>query len=166
MNTMSPAEYLAALLALEAGLSEQIGAAKQAVLDRAAEVDAERFKTPYGPVTIATRKGKVRITDPAAFLAWVKEHRPDEVVVTEQVRDSYTKSVLEDRLVVMRGEVFDSTTGEPVEWAALGPDGNPYATWTASADQKEAKETARSLFREHGPRLATNLRQITTGEEA
>lgn len=166
MSTMSPAEYLAALLALEAGLKEQIGAAKRAVLDRAQEVDAERFKTPYGPVTVATRKGKVGISDPDAFLAWVKEHRPDEVVVTEQVRESYVKSVLEDRLVVMRGEVFDSKTGEPVEWATLGPDGNPYTTWTASEQQKEAKETARALFRDHGPELAVNLRQITTGEEA
>lgn len=164
--SMAPAEYLAALLALEAGLKEQIAAAKQAVLDRAKEVDAERFKTPYGPVTIAARKGRVRISDPEAFLAWVKQERPNEVVVTEQVRPAYEKAVLEDRLVVMRGEVFDSHTGEPVEWANLGPDGAPYATWTASAAQKEAKEYARELFRMHGPELATNLRQITTGEES
>lgn len=164
MSDLSPAEYLAALLALEAGLKTQIGEAKRAVLTRAEESDAERFKTPYGPVTVAARDAKVEITSPQAFLAWVKENRPDEVV--EDVRDSYRKSVLEDRLVVMKGDVYDSHTGEQVEWAALGEPGAPYATWTASAKQHETKDAARVLFRDRAEVLARSLRQITEGDDA
>jgi len=163
MNHLPPAEYLAALLALEAGLKEQIGEAKRAVLARAEETDADRFKTPYGPVTIGQREGKIEVTNEAAFLAWVKENRPDEIV--EEVRPSYRKSVLEDRLVVLKGEVFDKETGEPVPWAELGPAGAPYPTWTSTAKQRESKEAARILFRERAEVLAGALRQITDGTE-
>lgn len=159
MKDISPPEYLAALLALEAGLKEQIGEAKRAVLARAEEVDADRFKTPYGPVTIGQREGKIEVTDEAAFLRWVKENRPDEIV--EEVRASYRKSVLEDRLVVLKGEVFDKETGEPVPWAELGSPGAPYPTWTSTAAQRQAKEAARALFRERAQILAGSLRQIT-----
>ena len=43
---MNPAEYLAALKALEAGLKDQIEVAKRAVLDAAVQAGPARFTTP------------------------------------------------------------------------------------------------------------------------
>jgi hypothetical protein len=58
-------------------------------------------------------KPTLRVTDPAAFLAWVAEHRPDEVVTPPPpppppplVRSSFTAAVLE------QGGVVDTATGE------------------------------------------------------
>lgn len=45
-----------------------------------------------GTVTLTDGKTGARVTDEAAFTAWVRKHRPDEIV--ETVRPSYQKAVL------------------------------------------------------------------------
>ena len=162
---MNPAEYLAALKALEAGLKDQIRAAEDAVLATAEQAGAERFTTPYGPITVARRGGGVEVIDEAAFTAWCEEHLPDAVETIRRVRPQTATAALA-RLTVMRGAVYDTVTGEEVEWAGIAAPGDPYVTWPASAAQKETKEMARLLFEDRALGLAAGLRELTGGEAA
>lgn len=80
--------------------------------------------TPVGWVT-RTKPTKTKpapkVTDPAGFLRWVEEHRPDEIVTpAPQVRSSFVAAVLAD------GGVTDTATGElvlpdGVEWVTPEP---------------------------------------------
>lgn len=78
--------------------------------------------TPDGPVDAGTvtltkpskPKRARRVTDRDAFLAYVKEHRPDEVIHTEAVRSSYEAAVLARPEADDNGEVIDNPPG--VEW--------------------------------------------------
>jgi hypothetical protein len=68
---------------------------------------------PIGKVTMKNAAMYWSISDPAAFLAWVTEHRPDEVVNTPSVNAAFQKVVLDlakrktgDREVIdIQGEV-------------------------------------------------------------
>lgn len=159
---MNPAELLAALKALRAGLDDRIKVAEAAVLDVAERDGAERFTTPYGPITVSRKKGGISITDREAFIAWVDGNIPDAFETIVQVRPATEKAIVQ-RLTVMRGEVYDSVTGEAVEWAEPTPDGDPYTAWPASAQQREAKDMARLLFEDRAGALAAGLRELTGG---
>lgn len=70
--------------------------------------------TAVGTVTITQGRESLRVTDEAAFLAWVKEHRPDQVETVERVHKAYRKHVLDD--VKDGGELPPGVTyvvGEP-----------------------------------------------------
>ena len=162
---MNPAEYLAALKALEHGLREQIDLAERAVLDTAAAVGGERFTTPYGPVVVARKDGGVVVTDEHAFTAWCEANLPDAIETIRRVRPQTAKAALA-RLVVMKGQVFDNQTGEEVPWAAVTDPGKPYVSWPASAAQRETKIMARLLFEDRALGLAAGLRELTGGETA
>ena len=81
--------------------------------------------TPNGEVEVGTitktkptaAKAVRRVTDPAAFLAWVKATRPDEVVTTEHVRESFQQVLLNKPEVDENGEVIDNPPG--VEWVEV-----------------------------------------------
>ena len=45
-----------------------------------------------GAVTMTDPKPAYRVTDRDAFRAWVKDHRPDEIVIIESVRSSYEQA--------------------------------------------------------------------------
>lgn len=162
---MNPAEYLAALKALETGLRDQIEQAERAVLTAAQDVGAERFSTPYGPVTVARRAGGIEVIDDAAFLDWCEANLPDAVETVRKVRPQTAKAALA-RLTVMRGLVFDTETGEEVAWAAPTPPGDPYVSWPSSATQRETKIMARLLFEDRALGLAAGLRELTGGTAA
>src|SRR5690625_62490 len=102
---LTPADHLAFLLALEAGLKDQIAKAKRRVLDEAAETRTRSYDTPVGPINITRKDAPIEITDEAALLAWVKEHRPDEVETVERVRPAYMKHLREDRWKIGRAHV-------------------------------------------------------------
>ena len=46
-----------------------------------------------GYVTLTDPEGSYRVTDGEAFRAWVREHRPEEIVAVESVRSSYVRSL-------------------------------------------------------------------------
>jgi hypothetical protein len=55
-----------------------------------------------GYVLLTNPDARWSITDPEAFLAWVMDERPDEIVMVPQVRATFIKAVLEG------GEASDS----------------------------------------------------------
>ena len=72
----------------------------------------------------AKAKAAPAVVDPTAFLAWVRETRPNEVVQppapAEHVRTSYVTAVLAE---VTAGTAYDTDTGLPpgVEWLQREP---------------------------------------------
>lgn len=132
---MNTAEQLMLVKAYIWGLQRIEAQLKARVLDLKAEVGASQFRTPLGPVSVAAPKPKPVITRPEAFLAWVLENRPDEVVT--QVRESFAKAFV-DSLVIDGDEVF-TKDGELVEFAGVDLR-DEYVTATLSAPVKAEAE--------------------------
>lgn len=84
-------------------------------LDRAERDSLAEYMTPGDAITarlgdlklgkVSMREGSLsaRIVDADAFLAWVKQERPDEIVVTESVRELHVKQCMER---VKEGEIL------------------------------------------------------------
>lgn len=117
---MSDPMALARMLAVVSYLSGTLAAARKNELGPEAAA-----AIPVGsrlPVMLAGRNaGFVSVPKPAArpvvadeprFRAWVKANRPDEIVITEQVRDSFTSAVLAS--VKARGGLLDKEAGEVI----------------------------------------------------
>lgn len=64
--------------------------------------------TPIGTVTIGKAAETASVTDARALLAWVKEHRPTEIV--ESVNLAYVDQLRREAKV--HGHAFDKETGE------------------------------------------------------
>jgi hypothetical protein len=65
-------------------------------------------------VSIPHPATRAAVTDPAAFLAWVKANRPDEIEVTESVRPGTQKALL-DSAKAHGGRWLNTATGEMEE---------------------------------------------------
>ena len=132
---MNTAEQLMVVKAYIWGLQRIEAQLKARVIAMKAEVGASQYRTPLGAVSVAVPKPKPVITRPEAFLAWVLENRPDEVVT--QVRDSFAKAFV-DSLVIDGDEVF-TKDGELVEFAGVDQR-DEYVTATLSAAVKAEAE--------------------------
>lgn len=76
--------------------------------------------TVVGSVTLARPAVSASVTDPAAFLAWVMENRPDEVI--SAVRPSFQTAVL--MAAKKAGVAVDPLTGEEIPGVSVA-DGTP-----------------------------------------
>lgn len=132
---MIPAAQHAAFKALKAGVDEAIRLTQDEALEEAARTGADRWRTPYGTVSVAARKDAVEVVDERALLDYVREHAPTELV--EQVRDSFRKALLA-RLTLAGDQVVDATTGEVVPWAGVKPGGQDYLSVRDAGDAKQA----------------------------
>lgn len=90
-------------------------------------VEARVNKESIGTVSVAKGRESFKVTDDAAFLAWVEEHHPTEVETVKKVRDGFRKNL--GQVVKDTGEIPDGV--EPVI-------GDPYVSVRKSADQKAA----------------------------
>lgn len=160
MNPLSNADHLAYLLALQAGLSDQIAKAKRRVIEEANETRARSYDTPVGQINVTRKDAPIEVTDEAALLAWVKQARPDEVETVERVRPAFMRYLREERWTVVKGQVIDTVTGEVVDFAALGDPGEPFVAWPATKTQRAAKQEARLLFEERNALLAPLFAEI------
>lgn len=153
---MKAPDRVAFLTAVMAGAKAELDKAKADVLALGDEVESDKFRSQFGPVVIAHPDPKPVITDPAAFLAWVKTHHPDEV--TETVRPAYASAYLSG-LVVDDGVAVDPGTGEQPEWVGVtSPE--PYVTYPASAPQKAVKAQAVEWFGDRADRVLDAIRHL------
>jgi hypothetical protein len=137
---MTSAERLAALKAIQSAIGDAIDQATKDVELTRAMTGAKSFDTRIGTVSWTVRKPTVTFDD-AALLVWAKENMPHEVEVVERVRDTL-KTTLQKRLYAEDdGTVWDSTTGELVEWAHIKP-GSEYATVRLTQEAKDNARTA------------------------
>lgn len=140
---ITPAQKIAALTAIKAGIDDQIKKAKVEALDTAEQIGVKSFDTGIGGVTVVKGKESVVIDD-VALLPELKEQFPEQVETIERVRPAYLRYLLDEQLVIVAGEVVDKTTGEAVEWASVKPAGDDYITYPASKEATAAKKYARA----------------------
>ena len=94
-----------------------------------------------------------RVTDRDAFVKWIETHRPDEIVTTSSVRESFEKAVRAD------GGVIDEATGEVVEVPGLSlVPGNP--TLTVKLD-RDADRTVMQWMADEGMTAGEFLDEVT-----
>lgn len=101
---MTPIDTYARLKLIELALKRVLPAAADAAEKYREQIRARSVETDMGTVTSVRRK-PVIILDPRAFLQWVTEHRPDELltVVNPAFEKAYTANLRHHD-----GEVFDS----------------------------------------------------------
>lgn len=158
MTEITAAERYAALTALRAGLDDQIARARDEALAEVKHLRKASFTTPYGQVNMTRAEPRVRV-DQAAFLEFVAEHYPDEIVHTPSVRTSFARA-FESELTIVAGTVVHKGTGEVVEFATAGDEGTPVISYPASSEQRDAKALARMLFEDRAAALVTGLREV------
>lgn len=119
--------------------------------------DADGNRVKVGTIRVDQAPTNARVTDEAAFLAWVKVHAPTEVV--ETVRPSYAARVLD--LVKRHGQMPHPATGELVDVPGVSLEvGEPRVVVTpakgaaqalAEAHQRGGLPQWEGLMREIGP---------------
>ena len=137
---MNPAERYARLKLLEIAVKRALPAAAEAAEEYRESVRGNSLETDHGTVSIVRRK-PVPILDPEGFLAWVKEHRPDELV--EHVNPAYEKAFTAALRCV--ADVVVDENGEVVEFATVRRP-RPYLTVKLS---EEAKNQASDSLAAH-----------------
>jgi hypothetical protein len=162
---MSDATKVAALRALRYAIAEIEEGLKGAVLNDYNELDTDRWRTPFGTVSVAHPKRKV-VFDDADFMAWVGQNYPTEIVTPEpvtpppKVRDSFRQAML-TRLVAIDDEtVVDKYTGMVVEWATTALTKAPYVLVTGP-EKDAAIENAVALIAGKLDELTTGLTELT-----
>ena len=133
------ARELALRLAVHKALTDRLKAAR-GQLDEEARRELEpgdrvTVKLPsgerVGSVTLAQGRATARVVDERAFIAWVAEHYPHELV--QAVRESFKRTVLD--MVRHEGGWLDTTTGELVEVPGVEVTvGDPYPTVRLTQD--------------------------------
>lgn len=158
LRALPAAERVAAFTALRAGLDSLIDEAKTDALADVVAMRTASWNTPYGRVNMTRRAEGVEYI-PDAFLSFVREHYPDEIVTTESVRSSFAMAFIAE-CVVVAGVVYHKSGGE-VDFVRVRPEGDPTISYPASSEQRDAKEYARMLFAENADRLLEGLREVT-----
>jgi hypothetical protein len=122
------------------------------------DVGAERVRVTdddganLGAVSLVAGSPKARVVDERAFLAWVVDRYPGEVV--QMVRESFSRMLLEGATAA--GEPIDKSTGEVVPGVEIVA-GEPYLT-------VRPEPTAKARMREM--LLGTGLLQLPAGDAA
>jgi len=115
---------VAVLKALTDQIKETVAQARADVLKQLGAGDRKNAILPdgtsVGTVTVSVREGKVQayVEDEAAFLAWVTEERPDEIIT--EVRSSYRRALLDG--LAKTGEVVPGVSFSRAD------DSEPYVT--------------------------------------
>lgn len=129
-------ERLAALKRLREGVDAAIEVLTDRTKILGEETRADRWRTQFGTVSIATRKPAVYVRDPKAFLEWVREANPG--AIEETVLEAYRRSLLSGlRVREMDGDevVVYPSTAEVLHWAGVKP-GGQYVTVRADDEAK------------------------------
>jgi hypothetical protein len=113
----------AVLKTLADDVGDAITATKDGIRDALAEGDIERLavRLPDGrkvaTIPLCGGEESPRITDPAAFLAWVKQAHPTEI--EETVREGYRRKLLDD--AKKAGRPVDKVTGKTIPGITFEP---------------------------------------------
>lgn len=158
---MTPAERFAALRTLEVAVKEVAASEAETVIQHGSDTGADRWRTAYGTVVIATRDDAPVIADVPGFVAWAKENAPDEV--EETVRAAFTKALLA-RCVVDGDTVIDTMTGEALPFAMVRR-GTAYATTPKSDAKDDSVGRWQALLTDRLDAIAGDRPALTQQEE-
>lgn len=130
---------------------------KAGLLGDMLDADVERVRvtdddgTNLGAVSVSAGRAKAKVYDERAFLAWVAERHPGEVV--QVVRESFAKRLLDAATIA--GDPVDPATGEVIPGVEVAV-GDPYLT---------VRPAAGAVDRMRETLLATGLLQLPGGAE-
>lgn len=110
-----------------------------------------------GFVTMAKGKRTAKVHNDAAFLAYVKAHHPDEILVEERVNPAFQKKILDD---AAKAGVLRDADGVVIDGIVSVVVGDPYPVVTKDA---ELDITIAALV-ERGALSVTGLRELEAGE--
>lgn len=142
---------------LSAVIADEHKPVKVTLLADLLDLGAERIRVTdddgaeLGAVVVAAGKPKARVVDERAFLAWVVDRYPAEVV--QVVRESFARAVL--AAATAAGDPIDARTGEVIPGVEMSA-GEPYLTVRPAT---HAKERMRGLL------LSSGLLQLPAGGE-
>ena len=175
MSLKDDAARAAVLLALRDRIGEEAKTAREAVLEGLVDAQAELGVhsvdvtlpdgTKIATASLKEGKGRIAVTNEAAFVAWVKGQWPDQIV--ETVRPAF-RTLLLDRLVPVGGEsdaAADPTTGDVAAGvAAYPPPERPTTFQIRFADGGRAEVAAQ--WRDGRLAGVAEVLAIGTGESA
>lgn len=108
---------------------------------KSVDVELPGVDTPVATATLTGPAETTQVTDPAAHLAWVAEHYPDQVI--QMVEPGFARQLLgELTLDPGTGALVHSPTGQPITWAHRVSSGLPYPTLRFTATGRETVLTA------------------------
>ena len=123
--------------ALRAPVETRAGSFRRAIEAVAASIEWGKKKSmhlTWGTFGVRAKPARVAVADPAAALAWAKQHAPDAVVVTERV-DHRTVAPVVMQLVRDTGEQPDGFEFSEAEVV-------PFATPSSLVDESEGGDDA------------------------
>lgn len=129
---MNPAERYARLKLLEIAVRRALQGAAHDATEYQERLRARTLESDHGTISVVRRK-PVPIVDSAAFLEWVKEHRPDELV--SHVNPAFEKAFVAALRCV--GDVVVDGNGEVIEFASVHRPA-PYLTVRLTEEAKTA----------------------------
>lgn len=118
--------------------------AREALAAQMAEVGSERVRVKdndvdYGTLVLASGSRRAQVTDEKAFVDWVAERYPDEMVLL--VRPAFRERLLSSATKL--GDPVDPDTGELIPGVEISQ-GAPYLTVRPSSVAKERMRAALS----------------------
>ena len=93
--------------------------------------------TKVASISLAFSKAGAVISDPDAFLSWVRTDHPEALQVVESVNPAFTKQILE-RVEPSRVGMFDPNTGEIVPGLEAKPAGEKPKSYSVRLADKPA----------------------------
>lgn len=151
------AQYIA-IKQLSDKISEAVDEAKRQLNMKPGErLSADHDGFHLGFVTMSKGRKTARVVNDAAFLAYVKAHHPDEILIEEKVNPAFQKKLLDD--IAKAGEFKDSD-GVTIDGIVSVVVGQPYPTVSKDADL----DITIAALLERGALSVTGLRELEAGE--
>lgn len=120
--------------------------------------------TKVATISKTQPKAAAQVVDGPAFLAWVREHSPHNVMTVEQVRTAYQTALLEEMTKSGAFEVVDESTGEVLKVPGVEIREGRASSCTVRP-VAGGREAIAAAWRE-GRLAGLDLPQITTGRAA
>lgn len=122
MNLKEMAAELAALTVIKDAVKEATDELREQVKDELINVGADMTKATVdnedvAKITLITKDVDFVISNETAFVNYVNDHHPDEIV--QKVRESFKKVFLENLVFNADGSVFSALTGEQIAFVQL-----------------------------------------------
>lgn len=166
MSGFAAAALRAAILKTVADDVEAVLApGKDAVRDEMVDAGVEKIGatlpdgTKVASLSLCGGESAPRVTDPAAFQAWVEANRPGEIV--SSVRESYVKAVLDE--AKKAGRAVDRASGEVIPGITFGPT-TPYVRLTFTRGDLDGRELIRRAHRRGDLNMLDSVLALPAGD--
>jgi hypothetical protein len=140
MNLKEMAAELAALTVIKDAVKEATDALREQIKEELINVGADMTKATIdsndvAKITLITKDVDFIITSENAFVTYVSQHSPDELV--QKVRDSFKKVFLESLAIGDDGTIFSTMTGEVITFVQL-QEKTPYVSTRFTTGGRES----------------------------